>query len=108
MSHAPIRIRAHQNERLLELTWEGGSQSNLPYHYARGQCPCASCVNEVTGVRILDPSTLPADLRLEGMEPIGAYAVRFSWSDGHSTGLYTWETLRRLADEAYESYLQDE
>ena len=34
------------------------------------------------------------------MEPIGSYAVRFVWNDGHSSGLYTWETLRRLADEA--------
>ncbi len=50
--------------------------------------------------RILDPSTIRADLKLEGMEPIGGYAVRLVWNDGHSSGLFSWENLRRLADEA--------
>ncbi len=99
MSDAPTNIRAHQGEQVLELTWEGGTVSRLPYRYLRGECPCASCQNEWTGERMLDPSTIRPDLKLEGMEAIGNYAVRIGWNDGHSSGLYTWETLQRLARE---------
>ena len=98
MADAPTNIRALQSEQILELTWEGNRVSNLPYRYVRGECPCASCRDEWTGVRILDPNAVAPDIKLEGMEPIGSYAVRFAWSDGHSSGLYTWETLQRLAD----------
>jgi DUF971 family protein len=99
MVDAPSNIRAHQADQALELVWPDGRTDRLAYRFLRGECPCASCRNEWTGERILDPATLPADLRLEGMEHVGGYAVRLAWSDGHSSGLYTWETLRRLADE---------
>jgi DUF971 family protein len=99
MSEAPTNIRALQAEQILELTWEGGAVARLPYRYLRGECPCASCRNEWTGERVLDPSTIRPDLKIEGMEGIGSYAVRFAWNDGHSSGLYTWETLRRLTEE---------
>lgn len=97
MTDAPTNIRALQSEQVLELTWEGGAVSRLPYRYLRGECPCASCRNEWTGERMLDPDTIRADLKLEAMEPVGNYAVRLGWSDGHGSGLYTWETLHRLA-----------
>ena len=61
--------------------------------------PLRSCRDEWTGERTLDPKTIRPDLKLDGMEPIGNYAVRLGWNDGHSSGLYTWETLQRLAHE---------
>ncbi len=97
MSEPPKNIRAHQGEQTLELTWPDGRTDRVPYHHLRANCPCASCRDEWTGERILDPSTIRPDLKLEGMEGIGSYAVRLAWSDGHSSGLYTWETLQRLA-----------
>ena len=97
MSDAPTNIRAHQGTQVLELAWEDGTSASLPYKYLRGECPCASCRDEWTGDRILDPASIRDDLKLEGMEPIGNYAVRLGWNDGHSSGLYTWETLQRLA-----------
>jgi DUF971 family protein len=100
MTDPPSNIRAYSGEQILELTWEDGRVDRLPYRYLRGECPCATCRDEWSGARILDPTSIRADLKLEGMEPIGSYAVRFVWNDGHSSGLYTWETLRRLADEA--------
>ena len=100
MSEAPTNLRAHQSDQALELSWGDGTVFRLPYHYLRGECPCASCRNEWTGERILDPVSLRPDLKLEGMEGIGSYAVRFSWSDGHSSGLYTWENLQRLCEDA--------
>ena len=99
MADAPTNIRAHQGEQVLELTWESGETDRLPYRYLRAQCPCASCRDEWTGKRILDPETIRPDLKIEGMEPIGNYAVRIGWNDGHSSGLYTWENLKRLASE---------
>ena len=97
MSDAPTNIRAFQADAVLELTWDAEGVVRLPYRSLRAECPCASCHNEWTGERILDPATIRADLKLEGMEPVGNYAVRLGWNDGHSSGLYTWETLRRLS-----------
>jgi len=97
MSDPPTNIRAHQAEQALELTWPEGATDRLPYRHLRAQCPCAACKDEWTGARILDPDSIRPDLKLEGMEPVGNYAVRLAWSDGHSSGLYTWDTLRSLA-----------
>jgi len=47
--------------------------------------------------RILDPASVPADITIEKMELVGSYAVRVRWSDGHNSGLYTWERLRELS-----------
>jgi DUF971 family protein len=100
MTDPPSNIRAHQGEQILELAWVDDRVDRLPYRYIRGECPCASCKNEWTGERMLDPSTIQADLKLEGMEPVGTYAVRLAWSDGHSSGLFSWENLRKLGDDA--------
>ena len=100
MSDAPTNIRALQGEQVLELTWEDGTVARLPYRYLRSQCPCASCHNEWTGERILEPASIRLDLKLEDMEPIGNYAIRLAWNDGHGSGLYSWETLQRLTREA--------
>lgn len=96
MSEAPTNIRALQSDQVLELTWSEDAVNRLPYRYLRGECPCASCRNEWTGERIFDPNTISADLKLEGMEAVGNYAVRLAWSDGHDSGLFTWDHLRRL------------
>ena len=99
MADAPTNIRALQAEQVLELTWDGGHVNRLPYRFLRGECPCASCRDEWTGARIIDLSQIAKDIRLDAMEPVGSYAVRLGWSDGHSSGLYTWETLQRLAND---------
>ncbi len=97
MADAPSNIRAHQSDQTLELIWNEAETDRLAYHYLRSQCPCASCRDEWTGERILDPKSIRPDLKLDGMEMVGTYAVRFGWNDGHSSGLYTWENLRQLA-----------
>jgi DUF971 family protein len=99
MIDAPANIRAHQNEQVLEVVWSEGRVDRVPYHRLRAECPCASCKDEWTGARILDPATIRADIKIEGMEMIGNYAIRLVWNDGHSSGLYTWETLSRIGAE---------
>jgi DUF971 family protein len=100
MADAPSAIRAHQADQALELAWEGEPPVRVPYRHLRANCPCASCRDEWTGERLLDPATIRPDLKLEGMEPVGNYAVRLAWNDGHSSGLYTWDALQTLARSA--------
>ncbi len=97
IGEAPSNIRALQGEQVLELTWSDGRVDRLGYLCLREQCPCAACRNEWTGERILDPATIRPDLKVEGMEGVGSYAVRLVWNDGHGSGLYTWDSLRELA-----------
>jgi DUF971 family protein len=98
MIDPPSNIRAHQADQILEVTWPDDRVDRLPYHTIRTQCPCAGCRDEWTGERILDPASIRPDLKLVGMENIGTYAVQLAWNDGHSSGLYTWETLRSIGD----------
>ncbi len=98
MTDPPSNIRAHQAEQLLEVEWTDSRVHRLPYRTIRSQCPCAACRDEWTGERILDPASIRPDLKLMGMENVGTYAVKLAWNDGHSSGLYTWETLRALGE----------
>jgi DUF971 family protein len=97
MSDPPTNIRALQTDQILEVTWPEGHVDRFPYRLLRGECPCAACRNEWTGERVLDPNSIRPDLKLTGMENIGTYAVQLAWNDGHSSGLFTWETLRGIA-----------
>lgn len=78
----------------IQLTWPGGRQVTIPAARLRDLCPCAGCVEEGTGRKILDPATIPADIRPLGVAAVGNYAVQITWSDGHTTGIYSWQTLR--------------
>ncbi|HEX9307557.1 MAG TPA: DUF971 domain-containing protein [Anaeromyxobacter sp.] len=78
----------------IRIVWAGGPEVGVPAARLRDLCPCAGCVEEGTGKKILDPATIPADIRPEKIVSVGNYAVQIQWSDGHSTGIYTWQTLR--------------
>jgi DUF971 family protein len=83
------------NERgEFEIAWPGGRVAIVPGFTLRDLCPCAACIEEGTGKKILDPSTIPLDIRAERIDPVGSYAIQVHWSDGHDTGLYTWDLLR--------------
>lgn len=81
---------------MLEVTWAPGDVATYPLRALRGECHCAACVDERTGRRILDRASIPEDLTIRDMSLVGRYAVQFTWSDGHDTGLYTWEHLRAI------------
>jgi DUF971 family protein len=96
MAAAPTNIRALRDPPALELTWPDGSADEIPYRRLREECPCAQCVDEITGVRVLDVTAIPADIRPAGISFVGNYALKIAWSDGHDTGLFSWDLLRRL------------
>ena len=100
MNDPPTNIRALQADQVLEVTWPDDRVDRLRYHRLRSECPCASCRDEWTGERVLDPASIRPDLKLVAMENIGTYAVQLAWNDGHSSGLFTWEFLRALGDES--------
>ena len=86
----------------LRITW--GDERTCRYGAAqlRRVCPCAKCVNEMTGERVLRPESVPDALMMENVELVGRYALTFRWSDGHETGIYSFRLLRELCEQAAE------
>lgn len=80
----------------IRLTWSDEVSCELGIRRLRQECPCAFCVDEVTGVRRLDPDSVPAGVELVDMQPVGRYAYRILFGDGHDSGIYTLEMLRGL------------
>lgn len=80
----------------IRIVWKDGHESVYTGYALRLACPCAGCVDELSGIRRLREGSISKDIHPIAMEPAGRYAVRFHWSDGHSTGFYTYEHLRAL------------
>lgn len=81
----------------IRVQWPDGTESRVPNQTLRASCQCAHCVNEFTGEAMLDPSTIPGDIEAESLYPLGHYAVSIAWSDGHTSGIFSWEHLRKVA-----------
>jgi ATP-binding protein involved in chromosome partitioning len=82
---------------LLRIQWKDGAVTEHRARDLRIACPCAQCVEETTGRRLLDPNSVKQDILLLGSELVGRYALNFVWSDGHRTGIFSWPYLRKLA-----------
>lgn len=91
----PAEIRKKGGERIT-VRWRDGHESAFPARYLRGRCPCASCVSETTGVRMVFEADVPANVAVATARTVGNYALQFEWSDGHSTGIYAFDYLRRI------------
>ena len=88
----PVEIRHEKAARRLVVAWDDDHQSPFGLDYLRSWCPCASCQGHAASARYLDLS----GQELVHLEPVGNYAVAFTWGDGHSTGLYSFRLLRSL------------
>lgn len=84
----------------LKIRWDDGKESTFPARWLRARCPCAECVEEWSGKRVVGDEQVAADVKPKGMQQVGNYAVRIDWSDGHSTGIYSWDYLLKLRDES--------
>jgi len=78
----------------LNLRWADSHQQHLAPRDLRIACRCAQCRNEVTGAQMLDPASVPRDIRLTRIWSVGNYALGLAFSDGHDTGIYTFKSLR--------------
>lgn len=95
MTPAPLEIENHA-DGTVRIVWADGHASAFAPGDLRFACRCASCVDEWTGDQRLQRGDVDAAVRSVGMQLVGNYALHITWSDGHSTGIYTWDTLRSL------------
>lgn len=102
----PAKVRVLKTEGTgMEIDWEDGHRSHWSFAWLRHACPCATCVEErqidgrEPGVAKSKPKQLlqmyepPA--RPASAHPVGRYAIQFNWLDGHNSGIYSWDFLRR-------------
>jgi DUF971 family protein len=97
----PRRIILDSEPQVLRLSWSDGHESVYPLDGLRRACPCAGCAggHERMG-ELPDPEVFrqPATRRWESVrvEPVGTYAIRIVWDDGHDAGIHTWKRLRAI------------
>jgi DUF971 family protein len=103
----PKKVRVMKTEGTgVEIDWKDGHQSKWNFAWLRNACPCATCHEEreksgrEPGVAKPKEQTLlmmyEAPARPLEVTPVGKYALKFKWSDGHESGIYSWEFLRRV------------
>jgi ATP-binding protein involved in chromosome partitioning len=92
----PTRI-AQKSPRELSILWADGRESVFDVRALRLACACARCIDEWSGRAMLDPASVPADVRPLQIRSVGRYAIQIDWSDGHDSGIYPFRRLRELA-----------
>jgi DUF971 family protein len=90
----PTEIVLHQGSRVLEVTFSDGRAFRLPCEFLRVYSPSAEVRGHGPGQEVLQ--TGKENVNINAIEPVGAYGVRLVFTDGHDTGLYSWEYLREL------------
>lgn len=90
----PIDIKLHQQSRILEISFEDGHTFELSCEYLRVHSPSAEVMGHGPGQEVLQVGK--EDVNIKNIEPVGNYAVKLEFDDGHNTGLYSWETLYKL------------
>ncbi len=83
----------------LRITWADGRVCNYQAPALRRACPCAQCVNEWTGQRMLSPDAISDETTISDIAIVGRYALNFIWSDGHETGIYSFRYLREFCEQ---------
>jgi DUF971 family protein len=103
----PTEIRLHQKSRILEIAFDDGRSFRLPYEYLRVCSPSAEVRGHGPGQEVLQ--TGKRDVEIRSVEPVGSYAIQPTFSDGHATGIYSWDYLYELGleqDARWTAYLK--
>ena len=93
----PVQI-IEESEREISIKWSDDAETRYNSADLRRKCPCASCVNEWTGEKMLKDESVSDDLTIDSTSVVGRYALNFHFSDGHETGIYSFQYLRKLAE----------
>ena len=93
---------SQEGNRQLRITWADGRTCDYRAASLRRACPCAQCVDEWTGERTLKPHAIAEDVEIGDLSIVGRYALNFRWSDGHETGIYSFQYLRDLCERLQE------
>jgi len=102
----PVDIKLHKQSGILELAFDDGGIYSLPAEFLRVYSPSAEVRGHGPGQEVLQ--TGKKNVRIQGLEPVGNYAIRLQFDDGHNTGIYSWEYLSELCLnqlEFWEDYL---
>ena len=102
----PTDITLHQQSNMLDVAFDDGSRFSMPVEYLRVHSPSAEVRGHGPGQEVLQ--TGKRDVGIKAIEPIGMYAVKLVFSDGHDTGIYSWEYLHELGrkhDSNWKTYL---
>lgn len=93
----PIELR-QLGPSSLGVVWSDGHSSLYPTRRIRLACRCANCIDEWSHENKIDETLVPQDVRPRNIETVGRYAFRIDWTDGHSTGIYPFDALRKLCE----------
>jgi DUF971 family protein len=103
----PTEIKLHQKSRVLEIAFADGKTFRLPCEFLRVYSPSAEVRGHGPGQEVLQ--TGKKDVEIQRIEPVGQYAVQLHFSDGHATGIYSWDLLYDYGmrqDEMWRAYLK--
>ena len=90
----PEKILLGEN---IYILWQDGYESHISFFDLRDACPCASCVDEFSGEKTLDPGSIPKDIKPVKSEYVGNYAIRIYWNDKHDSGIFHFKMLRNFS-----------
>jgi len=96
-SPQPTEIKLHQKSRVLEIAFDDGKSFRLPYEFLRVHSPSAEVRGHGPGQEVLQVGKKEVDIAR--VEPVGSYAIQLCFSDGHETGIYSWDFLYQLGEE---------
>ena len=107
-SFTPVKVEVSNSDQELLIEWADGHRSVYPLFGLRKNCPCVECRGGHAKMGSFDKSLFRVEptlkYRIEDIKQVGNHAIRIFWDDGHSTGMYQWETLRKLCpcEECYD------
>jgi DUF971 family protein len=108
MSAKQIKIKDKTN---LHIIWNDGSESSISLRYLRDECPCAVCKGETVLLKTYKPAAKDpiseSGYKIAAIDQVGNYAVQIAWKDGHNTGIYNWDYLKKLSNDESSGAKQD-
>src|SRR5205085_9072692 len=96
------QFKKNPNSISYHIKFDDGIELNLTTIKLRDMCPCAMCKGEeILFQKYVPPQQIisPEGYQLENAKPVGNYAIQLFWKDGHNTGIYTWEYLKKISSE---------